>query len=139
METVRLILKIPAPFWLKRSSRLFPGTELYHLAKKDGIIKNEEDEQSEIYSKHLHMPKGTYVNFLMYLAGFSRFPRWVIKLMCNDVIVKLLDRKHLNRIYAWLNREGEFLIILYKGLKSLLTGDFTRIYRYFIRTVSKTS
>jgi len=140
VETVRLILKIPAPFWLKRSSLVcFPGTELYHLAKKDGIIKNEEDEQSEIYSKHLHMPKGTYVNFLMYLTGFSRFPRWVIKLMCNDVIVKLLDRKHLNKIYAWLNREGEFLIILYKGLKSLLTGDFTRIYRYFIRTVSKTS
>ncbi|MEK6531065.1 MAG: radical SAM protein [Deltaproteobacteria bacterium] len=140
VETINLVLRLPRPFWLKRASLVcFPGTELYHMAKRDGIIKNEADEQREIYSKHLHMPKGSYFNFLMYLAGFSYFPRCVVRFLSGGVFLGLFDRRSLSNLYTGLNNAGEFLIMLYKGIRSLLTGDFPRLYRFFIKSTSKTA
>jgi hypothetical protein len=109
------------------------------MAKRDGIIRTEEDEQREIYSKHLHMPKGGYVNFLMYLAGFSYFPRWVVRFLSNDFLLKAFERKSLSGFFSAFNNIGEALIVLFKGLRSLLTGDFPRLYRYFVKATSKTS
>lgn len=140
IETLNTVLKLPRPFWLKRASLVcFPGTELYVKAKQEGIIKTEEDELREIYSKHLHSPKGTYVNFLMYLAGFSYFPRWIVRLFSKDIFLRLFDRHILSSVYVSLNRFGEWLIILSKGLRALIKGDFFRIYRYFVKVTSKTS
>jgi radical SAM superfamily enzyme YgiQ (UPF0313 family) len=133
-KTLDTLLKLPRPFWLKRASLvLFPGTELYDKAKAEGILKTEEDEWREIYSKHLHTPKGSYCNFLIYLVGFSYFPRWIIKLLSKRVFIKIFDRKALNSFFALLNRFVEFLIILSKGVRSVLRGDFARIYRSFRR------
>lgn len=140
IETLNTILKLPRPFWLKRASLVcFPGTELYIKAKQEGIIKTEEDEMREIYSKHLHSPKGTYVNFLMYLAGFSSFPRWIVKLLSKRAFVKFFNRQGLSNLYFFLNRLGDSLIILSKGIRSVIRGDFLRIYRYFDKVFSKTS
>lgn len=140
VETLKVILKLPSPFWLKRASLVcFPGTELYMKAKQEGVIKTEEDEHREIYAKHLHMPKGRYVNLLMYLAGFSYFPRWIVQFLANDMFLKMLDRDSLSGLYAFLNKTGESLIIVYKGLRSFAKGDFSRIYKYIIKVTSKTS
>jgi anaerobic magnesium-protoporphyrin IX monomethyl ester cyclase len=140
VETLRLVLKLPRPFWLKRASLVcFPGTELYVKAKQEGIIKTEEDELREIYSKHLHTPKGTYVNFLMYLAGFSYFPRWIIRVLSSKIFVTLLERRMLSKVYSAFYRIGEALIILSKGVRALFKGDFSRIYRYFVKFTSKTA
>lgn len=140
VETLRVVLQLPPPFWLKRSSLVcFPGTELYTLAKKDGFIETEEDERREIYAKHLHMPKGSYVNFLMYLAGFSHFPRRVLAFLADDRFLKLLERGSLAGFYSLLNKFGELLILGAKGARSLIRGDFTRIYRYLIRVTSTMS
>jgi len=140
VETIKLVLQLPKPFWLKRASLVcFPGTELYSQAKRDGFIKTEEDEHREIYAKHLHMPKGTYVNFLMYMAGFSSFPRWIVRLLAKNFFVKHLDKNSLNGLYTNLNKAVESLIIISKGLRSLFTGDFSRIYRYRVKITSKTS
>lgn len=134
METIDTVLKLPRPFWLKRSSLvLFPGTELYSKAKQEGLLKTEEDEQREIYCKHLHMPKGSYVNFLMYLAGFSYFPRFIIKLLKAKVLIRLFDRNSLSGFFTFLHSTGEKFIILWKGVRSLFTGDFARIFKYFHR------
>lgn len=131
IETLKFVLKIPRPFWLKRASLIcFPGTELYHMAKADGILKTDEDEKKEIYNKHLHMPRGTYVNFLTYLAGFSYLPRWVIRLLTKNVFVFIFDRKIFSKAYILLNRGGELAIIISKGMRALLTGDFKRIYKF---------
>lgn len=131
LETLKVVLKIPAPFWLKRASLVcFPGTELYHRAKKEGILATEEDERREIYNKHLHMPKGTYVNILVYLSGFSYFPRWIVSFLSNKTFVFLFDRKVFSGVYTSLNRAGEISIILSKGIRALLTGDFKRIYKF---------
>ncbi len=134
LETLDTVLKLPRPFWLKRASLvLFPGTELNVKAKKEGILQTKEDEQREIYCKHLHMPKGRYVNFLMYLAGFSYFPRFIIKLLKAKVLVRLFDRNSLSGFFTFLHKTGEKSIILWKGIRSLFTGDFARIFKYFHR------
>lgn len=139
-ETLKVVLKLPRPFWLKRSSLVcFPGTELYVKAKEDGIIRTEEDEWREIYAKHLHTPKGTYVNFLMYLAGFSYFPRWSVSFLSKAVFVKLFGREKLSDIYTLFYRTGEALIILSKGIRAIIKGDFFRIYRFVVKSTSKTS
>ena len=140
IETLNTVLKLRKPFWLKRASLVcFPGTELYDKAKQDGIFRTEEDEWENIYSKHLHTPKGTYINFLMYLAGFSSFPRWIIKLLSKSLFLRLFDRKKLSSIYTLMYRFGEMLIVLSKGLRSFIKGDFSRIYQYVIKITSKTS
>ncbi len=139
-ETLRTVTKLPRPFWLKRASLVcFPGTELYYKAKADGIIKTEEDEWREIYAKHLHTPKGTYLNILMYLAGFSYFPRWIVNLLAHERLISLLNRGALSEFYLALNRLGEMLIVVNKGIKSVFRGDFDRIARYVSKLRSKTA
>lgn len=134
LETLDTILKLPSPFWLKRASLvLFPGTELNTKAKAEGILKTKEDEQREIYCKHLHMPKGSYVNFLVYLAGFSYFPRVIIKALKIKMFVRLFDQERLSNLYIFLYKRMENLIILWKGIRSLFLGDFSRIHKYFHR------
>lgn len=140
VETLKAVLQLPKPFWLKRASLVcFPGTALYYKAKEDGIIRSEEDEWREIYSKHLHTPRGSYVNFLMYLAGFSYFPRWIVRLLARDIFLKMLERSFLANFYVSLNNFTESLIILSKGIRSLVSGDFSRIYRYLVKINSKTT
>jgi anaerobic magnesium-protoporphyrin IX monomethyl ester cyclase len=139
IETLNTILQLPRPFWMKRASLVtFHGTELYIKAKQDGLIKSKEDEWQQIYSKHLHTPKESYINILFYLAGFSYFPRCIIKLLSDKRLIMFFNRESLNKIYSLLNRFGELLITLSKGVRSLLKGDFRRIYRYFVRVTSKT-
>jgi anaerobic magnesium-protoporphyrin IX monomethyl ester cyclase len=134
IETLKFILELPRPFWLKRASLVcFPGTELYHRAKIEGIIKTDEDEKREIYNKHLHMPKGTYVNFLIYLVGFSYFPRWIIRVLATQALVFLFDRKIFSGIYLLTYRIIEMSIIISKGFKSIFIGDFKRIYKFLKR------
>lgn len=131
LETLELILKIPPPFWLKRSSLVcFPGTELYQKAKDDGILRSEEDEQNGIYNKHLHMPEGSYINFLFYLAGFPYFPRGIVRLMAKKQVFLLFERKSLSAFYTLSYRGIEATIMLSKGIRALFAGDFERIHRF---------
>lgn len=140
VETLNIVLRLPRPFWLKRSSLVcFPGTELYIKAKQDGIFKTEEDVRKNVYAKHLHTPKGTYVNFLMYLAGFSYFPRWIVRFLSRPFFITLFEQKKLSNTYSLLYRIGEGLIIIFKGIRAILKGDFLRIYRFLIKSTSKTS
>lgn len=140
VETLRVVLQLPRPFWLKRASLVcFPGTELYTKAQVDGLLVTEEDYRREIYNKHLHQPKGKYVNFLMYLAGFCYCPRWIVRIMSWHLLVALLERTWLSGLYLTLNRFGDNLIILYKGWRSLVHGDFSRIRRYVVRRTSGVS
>ena len=134
LQTLDLVLRLPRPFWLKRASLiLFPGTELYERAVREGLIRNQEDERQLIYNKHLHTPEGSYVNFLMYLAGFSYFPRWVLRLLVRPQFVRALEDDHLHKFFCALQRLGDGLIVLYKGVRALLMGDFQRIRNYLAK------
>jgi len=140
VETLQVVLRLPRPFWLKRASLVcFPGTELYTKAQEDRLLVSEEDYRREIYNKHLHQPKGRYVNFLMYLAGFCHFPRRVVRLLACRALVSLFDRPGLSGFYLLLNRLGDALIVAYKGIHSIFRGDFSRIRRYVVRRTSGVS
>ncbi len=140
VETLRTVLSLPRPFWLKRASLVcFPGTELYLKAKREGFLRSDEDEWREIYAKHLHSPKGSYVNFLMYLAGFCYFPRRIVHLLSRNPLLALFDRRGLEPFYTWLARRVENMITLSKGIRALLKGDFGRIQRFLVRASSRTS
>jgi anaerobic magnesium-protoporphyrin IX monomethyl ester cyclase len=131
LKTLDLVLSLPRPFWLKRASLvLFPGTELYDRAVHEGLIRNKEDERRLIYNKHLHTPEGSYVNFLMYLAGFSYFPRRLLRLLARPRLVGALEVDHPHKLFHNLQRLGDGLIVLYKGIHALLTGDFRRIRNF---------
>lgn len=134
LQTLDLVLRLPRPFWLKRASLiLFPGTEIYDRAVQDGVIRNKEDERRLIYNKHLHTPEGSFVNFLMYLAGFSFFPRRVLRLLARPQVVQALEVDHLHKVYYLLQRLGDGLIVLYKGLRALFMGDWQRIRNYLAK------
>jgi len=138
IETLDLVLKLPRPFWLKRSSLVcFPGTPLFVKAKEEGIFNSDDDIKRHVYNKHLHQPSGSYVNLLFYIAGFCNFPRWIIKLLATKRAVTLFDRKFLSGLYFNMNKLGDACIVGYKGIRSLLTGDFSRIGRYLSRVFSR--
>jgi len=133
-QTLDLVLRLPRPFWLKRASlTLFPGTELFDRAVREGLIRSKEDERRLIYSKDLITPEGSYVNFLVYLAGFSNFPRCVVRLLAHPRLVKVLEVSKFKGVFLILQRLGDGSIVLYKGLRALLTGDFRRIRNFLAR------
>ena len=65
IETLMFLSKLPTPFQLSIFSLVFfPGTALYKKAKEEGIVK---DDLNDIYRKHYHEPKKTYLNALFFL------------------------------------------------------------------------
>ena len=65
IETLMFLSKLPTPHHLTLFSLVFfPGTDLYRKAKKEGIIK---DDLNDIYRKHYHGCKKTYLNSLFFL------------------------------------------------------------------------
>jgi anaerobic magnesium-protoporphyrin IX monomethyl ester cyclase len=133
-KTLDLLLRLPRPFWLMRSSLiLFPGTELYDRAVQEGLIRSKEDERRLIYSKDFNTPEGSYMNFLVYLAGFSYFPRSLVRLLARPGLVKALETPKFRRFFGTLQQLGDGLIVLSKGLRALLTGDFRRIRNFLAR------
>lgn len=131
LETLRLVLSLPRPFWLKRASLvLFPGTQLHQKAMAEGLI---EDERKDIYRKHLHTPAGTYVNFLFYLSDWRYIPRGLLKLLAAPRMVTMLHRPHNSGFYQGLTRFFEGLDLMGKGISAVVHGDFSRIFRYIGR------
>ncbi|MCK4245193.1 MAG: radical SAM protein, partial [Candidatus Omnitrophica bacterium] len=65
METLKFISRIPRPFRLQLFSLvLYPGTELYNLAEKEGLIK---DEKKQIYNKSYAQKEENYLNLFLVL------------------------------------------------------------------------
>jgi anaerobic magnesium-protoporphyrin IX monomethyl ester cyclase len=118
---------------MRSSLVLFPGTELLDRAVQEGLIRSKADERRLIYSKDFNTPQGSYLNFLVYLAGFSYFPRWVVRCLARPRLVKVLEVPKTRRLFHTLQRLGDSLIILYKGLRALLTGDIRRIRNYLAK------
>jgi radical SAM superfamily enzyme YgiQ (UPF0313 family) len=128
-DTLNLCLKFPGKFNLQISSLvLFPGTELNEKATKEGFIK---DELNEICRKPFTFPKGTYLNYLIFLSGFPIVPRWFLKLFARDIFINLFHTQKSNKFYELLFQLTLKLQLVVKGITALLTGDFKRIINYF--------
>ncbi|MBL7142211.1 MAG: radical SAM protein [Candidatus Pacebacteria bacterium] len=72
------------------SLTFYPGTELYDMAKKEGIIK---DEFKEIYQKNYFLPRNTYFNRLFFLIDlFSqngrKIPPRIFSLLINKHFIE---------------------------------------------------
>ncbi len=129
LDTLRLLLKLSGRYKLQISSLTFyPGTELNEKAKAEGIIK---DEVNEVYRKPFTYPKFTYLNYLIYLSGFPWFPRWILRFVSIDLFVNIFHRQESSVFYRLLFNITRKMILVRKGITSLLKGDFGRITNYF--------
>jgi len=128
-DTLNLLLSLPGKFTLQISSLvLFPGTELNVIATKEGLIK---DELNEICRKPFTFPKGTYLNYLVFLSGFPMVPRFLLKGLAKDVFIKLFHSQKPHKFFNYLFWLTMRLRLAGKGIIALLTGDFGRIINYF--------
>jgi radical SAM superfamily enzyme YgiQ (UPF0313 family) len=128
-DTLNLLLNLPGKFRLQISSLVFfPGTELNIKAREEGILK---DELNEVCRKPFTFPKGTYLNYLIYLSGFPAIPRRFLKILSNDGFVNFFHSQRPKKVYELLFALAEKLRIMGKGIFALLTGDFGRIINYF--------
>lgn len=129
LDTLRLLLRLPGKFKLQLSSLIFfPGTELNERARKEGILK---DELTEVCRKPFTFPKGTYLNYLIFLSGFPLVPRCLLRLLCSDTLVSIFHRQRSSKFYDMLFALTEKLRLVGKGVKALIKGDFRRIINFF--------
>jgi anaerobic magnesium-protoporphyrin IX monomethyl ester cyclase len=74
---IKLLQQIPKPYYLSVNNLVFfTGSQLYQRAKKDGVIKKEEDSASELNywdrSKHILLKKkNIYLNLIINLMRGS--------------------------------------------------------------------
>ncbi len=98
LETIQLILEFPTPYELNVFSLvLFPGTELYKKAIRDGYIK---DEVEQIYRKRFIDRDHNYLNLLLSLLRQRHIPRAVLRILSHRKIVNILNSDRMN----WLVR-----------------------------------
>lgn len=112
IESLKIISKIPRPFRLQTFSMvLYPGTKLYQMAKKDGLIK---DEKKEIYDRSYVTQKNRgYLNLLFSLAKGGRLPSWLLSLLIRQPIVSILSSRILNPFFQYFN---SILIVFYHSV-----------------------
>lgn len=128
-DTLSLLLSLPGRFKLQISSLvLFPGTELNNKAREEGILR---DELNEVLRKPFTFPKGTYLNYLIFLSGFPMVPRFLLKGLAKDVFIKLFHSQKPHKFFDYLFWLTMRLRLAGKGIIALLTGDFGRIINYF--------
>jgi radical SAM superfamily enzyme YgiQ (UPF0313 family) len=128
-DTLRLLLGLPGKYRLQISSLIFfPGTELNDKARQEGILK---DELNDVCRKPFTFPKGTYLNYLIYLVGFSEIPRRILNLLSNKKLVKLLHTQEPRKFYELLFYFTERVRLVIKGITALFKGDIGRIINYF--------
>ncbi|MBN1593698.1 MAG: B12-binding domain-containing radical SAM protein [Candidatus Coatesbacteria bacterium] len=108
LETVKLLMQLKKPFTVQVFSlTLFPGTELYDRASKDGLIK---DETKEIYDKFYMEREGKYSTLLMALVNRGA-PKSLMKFLTSKYVARLLSSSWLGPIYKLLYIINEKLSI----------------------------
>jgi hypothetical protein len=96
IETLRFIQRIPQPFFLQIFSLVFfPGTELYEMGVKEGLIG---DPIKDIIRKQYNLREINYLNILFSLLGHG-VPKWITAILLNGLVIKILDNKLFNGFY----------------------------------------
>jgi radical SAM superfamily enzyme YgiQ (UPF0313 family) len=131
VESIEFILSMKKPVTVYTFSlTLYPGTALYELGKKDGIIK---DEKEQVYAKDHMVLANHYLNTVCILYTKFNMPkpfiRWLLKHRQNKILRKLLWRttllhKAYNYFYGvrhcWNRRD-------WQGLRYYLWAPFSMI------------
>ena len=126
IDTLNLLYKLPKPYGLCIASLVFfPKTELYNKAIAEGIIK---DELKDIYRRPFYTPpKRSYANLIIYLFTFGHVPRFILRLLIKENVVKTLSAINLILLYKMIYFAGEGLRLVNKGFNALVRGDWKRI------------
>ena len=129
IETLMFLTKLPAPYRIGiYSLTLYPKTELYEKAKREGMIG---DDLKDIYRKYYNGPKATYLNKLIFLlnASMGRLPARAIVLLTDKNLRKL----KLNWLLYWglVLRYASPFRLLTEGIKDIRKNDFFRMKRWF--------
>lgn len=117
LETVRLALRLPAPFFIQPFNLVFfPGSVLYERAVAAGLIKGREDSGYDLhyreglqYSGHAWKAKNLYLNALMYMMEgkvtqhrLGILPRFLVRWMLHPRFVSFHERHlELAKIMIW--------------------------------------
>jgi len=138
IETLMFLSKLPTPYILFLFSLTFhPGTELYELAKKEGIVK---DDLKDVYCIDFGNCKKTYLNKLFFLLNEytirgGRISPKMMSLLTNGRLRQLklnwlpyimLKVRHLH-----LTIPIRIKYLLREGWKGIRKGDFSQTYNYF--------
>lgn len=125
LSTLDLILSLPRPYWIKLSSLcLFPKTGVYEKAKQEGLLTNDLEQ---VYRKPFVYVAGSYLNYLVYLAGFCYFPRSFFRILASSRLVRLFQRDSSNLYFARLYKLTEVVRKGGRAVRALLRGDFGRL------------
>ena len=124
INMIKLLQKLPKPYFLSVNNLVFfTGTPLYHKAKKQGIIKKEEDSAANLNywdrSAHILLKrKNMYLNLILNLMrGVVTESRFGI--MPNSLVNYLLEEKRVNK-----NLKNPFMTLVV--LRFLSIADLIR-------------
>lgn len=114
IQTLELLLELPRPGDNPvYSLMLFPGTELYQQAKKDGHLV---DVTEQVYKKDWHEHSQPFFRLWLYLYK-ANLPTPLLRLLLNKSLARLAERKRVKR---WLARVLHFLIASFSPAKGWL-------------------
>src|SRR5664279_1544081 len=118
LETIRLILRLPAPFFIQPFNLVFfPGSVLYERAVAAGFIKGRDDSGYDLhyreglqYSGHTWKTKNLYLNAVMFMmegkvtpTRMGALPRFLVRWMLHPSFVGLNERHlELAKTMIWL-------------------------------------
>ncbi len=100
VDSLRFISEIPKPFRIQPFTLiLYPGTRLYEIAKKSGMIG---DEMKEIYNKTYVMREPNYLNLLLVLSRDGKFPSALLKLLISAPVLAVFNSKPVKPLFRAL-------------------------------------
>ena len=95
-QTLCEIVELPRPYILQYFSlTLFPGTELFDRAVKEGLIG---DVYEEVYQKHYQSVVFTYFDLMLSFI-YRQYPRWILRIMLSKMMVSIFHRNFMKPAY----------------------------------------
>ncbi len=130
VETLMFLSRLPVPFKsILYSLTFYPGTELYEKAKREGIIRSDNEGNK---FKYYYECKNTYLNRLFillnqYTSSGRRISPKIMFLLTNRKLRQVGLSNHLLEIIPRLYR---FAYLLTEGVKAMLKGKWYRIFLF---------
>jgi len=106
-QTLKFMLDIPRPHQANiQSLVLYPGTELYERARKDGLALADK---ATIYRKHFQMREANYFNLIALLSQNVALPRPIVDVLISRMLVAAADSRVGRSLAAALFRMAKVI------------------------------
>lgn len=137
LENLHFALDISFPREIKVFSLVpYPGSDIYYRYKRDGLLT---DETHQIYWKNYGRPKGTYLNFLFYLAS-RRVPSKGLRILSHEMFLILFNNGVFGPVLFRVSWNcSEVLVLFLAGLRALRHREFYKFGRFLRRKILRKS